>query len=274
MPLDTVKTQLQLNSNRSLGATVTGIQRANGIGGFYSGFGAMVTQVGGKAAIRFLSFEQAKLMLGQLPQGSLSPVQTDFVSGMLAGVIEAGVWVCPTERVKVLQQATACDGGARASTLATAAKLYGEQGVRGFFVGFGATALRQGSAMGLRFAMYSQVKAQFGNTFGKGPDASVPVPLQLLLAGMTTGALSAVANQPIDTAKSVIQSSVKQGSGDDGVPRSTGTLDCLRKLYAKGGINAWYAGSTPRVLRLTIGQGVIFSCQDQISSLLHNIAGY
>ena len=30
----------------------------------------------------------SKLALGQLPSGSLSPVQTDFVSGLLAGVIE------------------------------------------------------------------------------------------------------------------------------------------------------------------------------------------
>lgn len=93
-------------------------------------------------------------------------------------------------------------------------------------------------------------------------------PVQLLVAGMGTGVVSALANQPIDTAKSRIQADGgKKTSG-----RYTGTLDCLKKMYLQeGGVLSWYAGCGPRTLRLMIGQGIIFSCQETISKALHSV---
>ena len=56
MPLDTIKTQMQLTKGQ-LTPTVARIYANGGIASFYAGFGAMLTQVSAKAGIRFLSFE-------------------------------------------------------------------------------------------------------------------------------------------------------------------------------------------------------------------------
>ena len=82
----------------------------------------------------------------------------------------------------------------------------------------------------------------------------------LLSAGMSTGVISAMANQPIDTAKSLIQADPN---------RFQGTWGTLKKVFQSQGVKGWYAGSGPRVARLTIGQGIIFSCQESISDHLH-----
>ncbi|CAD7950914.1 unnamed protein product [Amoebophrya sp. A25] len=239
----------------------------------YRGFGPMVTQVSCKAAIRFAAFEQLKFLFAQqslIPSGS-----ANFLCGVGAGIIEAAVWVTPTERLKVLRQASISSsssrgsgpGGAPSTTTAAARELLRTQGIGGFFVGFVPTAARQGVAMGIRFALYDQMKMgvqRLTPASGDGKTPMISKPIQLLLAGMGTGVVSSLANQPIDTAKSRLQA-VEVSKGE----KYAGTIDCLRKMYQKEGFLSWYAGCGPRTLRLMIGQGIIFSCQETISSMLH-----
>eukprot|EP00747_Dinoflagellata_sp_TGD_P089600 gnl/TRDRNA2_/TRDRNA2_164386_c0_seq2.p1 gnl/TRDRNA2_/TRDRNA2_164386_c0~~gnl/TRDRNA2_/TRDRNA2_164386_c0_seq2.p1 ORF type:complete len:204 (+),score=29.13 gnl/TRDRNA2_/TRDRNA2_164386_c0_seq2:68-613(+) len=179
----------------------------------------MVAQVSGKAGIRFAAFSQMQAAIATA--GSLSKSQVNFLAGIGAGIIEAAVWVTPTERLKVLKQAeleSAKTGGAAVSSggfFQNVASLYSKQGVPGFFVGLVPTAARQGIAMGIRFALYEEVKVLFDSSLwsektgivGKltGSSDTVPKSIKLLLAGMTTGVVSSLVNQPIDTAKSRIQ---------------------------------------------------------------------
>jgi len=107
MPLDTIKTKMQLNNFHSGGFLATSqrvYRNGGGLPAFYAGYSAMVVQVSAKAGIRFFAYEQAKRSLNRSGFG-LGGAQTDFISGIAAGVIEAGCWVTPTERIKVLQQA-------------------------------------------------------------------------------------------------------------------------------------------------------------------------
>jgi len=117
--------------------------------------------------------------------------------------------------------------------------------------------------MGIRFALYGESKKVIKSVNDNMLGSAITPSLQLLLAGMSTGIVSSLANQPIDTAKSRIQAAAK------GDKTYNGTLDCLKKMYQQGGIRAWYAGCGPRVMRLTIGQGIIFSCQEGFSDALH-----
>merc|ERR1719265_2639904 len=119
--------------------------------------------------------------------------------------------------------------------------------------------------MGIRFALYGESKKVIKSVNENALGSAISPSLQLLLAGMTTGIVSSLVNQPIDTAKSRIQAAAK------GEKAYSGTLDCLRKMYQDGGFKAWYAGCGPRVLRLTIGQGIIFGCQEMISDSLHQV---
>lgn len=275
MPLDTIKTQMQLQAGKSaqapsmMSTTKMIISGPRGVGGLYAGMSAMVAQVSFKAGIRFTAQTQLKLSLdgtvGCRGSNTLSPVMVNFLSGIGAGIVEAAVWVTPTERLKVLRQAELSSGSSAAAPgfRQSIVLLHQQQGFGGFFVGLVPTALRQGIAMGIRFALYGESKKAIKIVNDSALNSAITPGLQLLLAGMSTGIVSSLVNQPIDTAKSRIQAAAK------GEKAYSGTIDCLAKMYQQGGIRAWYAGCGPRVMRLTIGQGIIFSCQEGFSDFLH-----
>eukprot|EP00657_Telonema_sp_P-1_P008520 TRINITY_DN29860_c0_g1_i1.p1 TRINITY_DN29860_c0_g1~~TRINITY_DN29860_c0_g1_i1.p1 ORF type:complete len:112 (-),score=49.31 TRINITY_DN29860_c0_g1_i1:3-338(-) len=64
MPLDTVKTYMQINKGLpNMAAAGRDIFAQKGMAGFYFGLPAMMLQVSCKAGIRFLAFEQLKLAI-------------------------------------------------------------------------------------------------------------------------------------------------------------------------------------------------------------------
>jgi len=257
MPLDTIKTQMQLKPGDNVVATTRGILAIRGVPGLYYGMSAMLTQVSCKAAIRFFAFEQFKGGLSTyMPSAGNS--QINFLAGLGAGFTEAAVWVTPTERLKVLAQREIHSTNPKFTSLPGAFRtILAEQGPQGLFVGFLPTAMRQGLAMAVRFMLYDEVKKML-----VGEEKASP--LQSLAAGMATGTISSLMNQPIDMAKSRIQAQEKGGAGN----KYTGSIQCLRLSLREEGIISWYRGCAPRVLRLTIGQGIIFSSQEQISRAL------
>lgn len=265
MPLDTIKTQMQIRGTRMI-PTVTNIFTKEGVRGFYFGLPAMICQVSAKAAIRFWAFENIKTLLSSTKIFS-SASQINFISGMGAGIFEAMVLVTPTERLKVLRQnelnlAKSSIKTGHSSLASSIRTILSTQGPQGFFVGFMPTAARQGLAMGVRFMLYDEMKKLI--TFGSNETTAV----QKLLAGMSTGTVSSLLNQPIDMAKTRIQAETVK-NGDQA--RYKGTFDCLRSVLREEGISGWYRGCFPRVMRLTIGQGIIFSSQEQLATLFRNL---
>jgi len=261
MPLDTVKTQMQLNKGAGLMGTTQGILKTSGVPGLYRGMGAMLTQVSCKAGIRFAAVEQFRTAFRSYDP-NMNKTQMNFFAGMGAGIVEAAVWVTPTERLKVLAQKEVHSTTPKyASLIGGVRTVLAEQGVRGLFVGLGPTAVRQGSAQAIRFALYDEVK---GLIVAKDKK---PTAMQSLAAGMVTGTISALINQPIDTAKSKMQAQTK---GDN---KYTSTINCLTTCLKEDGIKSWYRGAAPRVLRLTIGQGIIFSAQEHIANGLGGLLG-
>lgn len=262
MPLDTVKTQMQLQKGAGALGTTRSILQTKGAPGLYYGMSAMLTQVSCKAGIRFAAVDQFRTILrGYDPK--MNAAQVNFISGFGAGIVEAAVWVTPTERLKVLAQKEVTSATPKYTSLIGGARtVIAEQGIQGLFVGLGPTAVRQGSAQAIRFALYDEVKALIVEKDHK------PSALQSLAAGMVTGTISAMVNQPIDMAKSRIQAQVKGGEN-----MYSSSVNCLVKTLKEEGLASWYRGAAPRVLRLTIGQGIIFSAQEHISDALHSALG-
>jgi solute carrier family 25 citrate transporter 1 len=262
MPLDTVKTQMQLQPGKGAVGTTKAILSSRGPAGLYFGLSAMLTQVSCKAAIRFAAVEQFRTLLrGYNP--NMKSSQVNFMAGFGAGIVEAAVWVTPTERLKVLAQKEVHSANPRYSSLIGGVRVVlQEQGPRGLFVGLGPTAVRQGSAQAVRFALYDEVKSVIV------PEGQKATAVQSLVAGMATGTISSLLNQPIDMAKSRMQA---QDKGSP--PKYSSTINCLTTCWREEGFGSWYRGAGPRVMRLTIGQGIIFSAQEHISNALQGIFG-
>lgn len=259
MPLDTVKTTMQLKTRSYANpiACARAIVAADGYIGLYHGFQPFLFQASGKAAVRFFMYEN--IVRGVDACGvdrAAAPARWSAICGLGAGMCEALFWTAPTERLKVLRQASAGLGtkGAGRSSLYT---LVREQGIGGLYVGALPTAARQASSTAIRFATLEKIKLATCASFGFDPK-NAPWWLTFL-AGGTAGSVSAVLNNPIDVVKSRIQSKTHG---------NVGIVEVIRGTLEEGGIRAFGAGLQARCLRLFASQAIQFSIVDQLTRRL------
>jgi solute carrier family 25 citrate transporter 1 len=253
MPLDTVKTKMQLKSFASPAACVRSIVAADGVGGLYYGFQPFLIQASGKAAVRFFFYENIITAVDLMGiDRSSSPARWSMLCGLGAGMGEALLWTAPTERLKVLRQASAGLGQSAGAGRHTLLTLFREQGIGGLYVGAGPTAARQASSTAVRFAVLEHLRQLACSTCGYDRK-SIPSWVTFL-AGGTAGAVSAVANNPIDVVKSRIQS----GVADRGI------LSCIKDLLREDGIRAFGAGLQARCVRLFLSQAIQFTIVDAL----------
>ena len=203
MPLDTIKTQMQLKRYSSPLACSRSIIKADGVHGLYYGFRPFLLQASGKAAVRFFMYENICAAVDRAGfERSRAPAKWSMACGMGAGLCEALFWTAPTERLKVLRQAAAGTGTGGGST--TVMTVVREQGIGGLYVGALPTALRQATSTAIRFSTLAHIKRVVCGALGY--DAKAAPSWLTFLAGGTAGSVSAVLNNPIDVVKSRIQS--------------------------------------------------------------------
>ena len=259
MPLDTVKTTMQLKTPLICQPRcVRARHREDGrLRGLYSGFQPFLFQASGKAAVRFFMFENIVRAVDLCGiDRAAAPARWSAICGLGAGMCEALFWTAPTERLKVLRQASAGLGtkGAGRSSLYT---LVREQGIGGLYVGALPTAARQASSTAIRFATLDKLKTAACTFFGF--EKKTAPWWVTFFAGGAAGSVSAVLNNPIDVVKSRIQS---RTHGDSGV------LACVRDTLKEGGVQAFGAGLQARCTRLFVSQAIQFSIVDQLTRRL------
>jgi len=249
MPFEVTKNRLQLKSGpTTILGSIRSTVSAAGVSGLWYGLQPALVQVAGKSSIRFAAFEKLKTIF---PAG---------IAGMLAGCVEAFVWVAPTERLKILRQAevgvleaakgTAASGprvGASASVFEATARILRTQGLSSLWLGTGPTVARQGMANGIRFALFEHFK--------KGLESTRLVPQSMLAAtaGGLTGVVSVVLTNPVDVIKTRVQASTSA---------SMSTLAIVRAAFAEEGASAFARGMTARTCKIGLGQAVIFGVYD------------
>lgn len=256
MPLDTLKTKMQLTN---LGPIHTAKQviKSDGFAGFYYGFRPFIVQASGKAAVRFFAFSQLSHIFKDVLHWDqhTGEIGAALVCGLGAGVGEALMWTSPTERLKVLRQSQAGKGVGGASM--GMHQILKEQGVRGLYVGAGATAARQATSVAVRFSMFGPVKRSLAERFGDDPAS--PSALASFIAGGCGGAVSVMLNNPIDVVKSRVQASESGMS----------TIGAARDIFRERGTGAFFAGLSARVPRLFVSQAIQFTIYDSILAMLN-----
>lgn len=273
MPFEVTKMRMQqhLSSTSMVGSMADTARRA-GLGGFYFGLKAQVLQVAGKTSIRFASFEQYKRVLSRVL--NTRPGETAFLAGTLAGLTEAVLWVAPTERLKVLRQAelsTLPLGGLAGKGVTAAAQQHAslgqsvalvlrQEGIRGLFAGVGPTAARNAIANGVRFAIFDSTLAMVS----RGRE---PATWHSAAAGGLTGAASTVLTNPTDVLKTRMQD-VPVGAGAG----QAGALGTLRLMIRDEGIGVLARGLGPRLIKISLGQAVIFSAYNSIRGMFDPMA--
>ncbi|GAA6059474.1 hypothetical protein JCM10212_002217 [Sporobolomyces blumeae] len=261
-PIDTLKVRLQAQQ---------GFWQAGGFSGVYRGLGSAVVGSAPGAAAFFTSYELLKgTVLPRLFPALATPEWAPLLHMLSAsgGEIAACMIRVPTEVVKQRSQT----GVKGTRSWAVAKRVWAENGVRGFYRGFGSTVAREIPFTCLQFPLYERLKLVLArHRTVSGQVADLPA-YEAALCGSVAGGVAAGLTTPLDVVKTRIMlgqshptttstsaqsSSSSSSTTSTPEPRRAGILSTMRQIYSVEGPRALFRGVVPRVVWISAG-GAVF----------------
>ncbi|KAG0339594.1 hypothetical protein BG004_006752 [Podila humilis] len=249
-PTEFVKTQLQLQDGVKGGKVKAGgtafkgpvdilvsTVRTQGITAIYTGLSALVIGTAAKAGVRFFAFEQFRDLLKD-SEGKTTGGRS-VLAGLGAGMTEALLVVTPTETIKSIIKA---------------------EGLGGIYRGVVPVMARQGANSAVRFGVYSTLSDMVKSRLPQG----TPVPAAYTFGiGAFAGIVTVYTTMPLDVVKTKMQGlNAKELYG--------GVVDCAWKVFKNEGVLSFWRGATPRLARLIMSGGIVFTVYEQVIQAIHN----
>lgn len=179
-------------------------------------------------------------------------------AGAGAGFIESVTVVCPSETIKTrLVDDSRRDTRRFKSFVDGTSTLYREQGTKGVYRGLFPVLMRQTANSAVRFTTYSTLKSFV--TGNARPGEPLPSVLTFVL-GAASGVVQVFATMPLDVVKTRMQ-------GLDATAQYRNSFHCSARIAAEEGMLAFWRGSTPRLARLVLSGGIVFSVYERVSAL-------
>ncbi|EED88517.1 succinate/fumarate mitochondrial transporter, partial [Thalassiosira pseudonana CCMP1335] len=291
-PLDTIKTRMQLRRQTThrkviekvapLGpfGTARRIIQREGPLALYKGLTAVYTGIVPKMAIRFVSFEWYRDILGGwydsytgFTASTPSPTVT-FTAGLLSGLTEAILIVTPAEVCKIRMQSqyhSLIDPSHKPqmhakykNVVQTAALIVKEEGPSALYKGVVPTMMRQGCNQAVNFSVYNWSKKK--EQGGSSKDVQLDHWQSLLLGGLS-GGMGPLVNNPLDVVKTRMQ---KQVIHEGKEPKYKGLLQSCIIIAQEEGTPALWKGITPRLMRIMPGQAITFMTYEAVSAKMES----
>ncbi len=230
--------------------------------------------VGESTAMRFLEPDRAK--------GEMSSTTNQFIAGSVGGLLQC-IALVPSEVVKCTMQTTnlhgtdvsTVQGSAFHQTTITVRKIFQKEGIRGFYKGFGPTALRDIPSIGFYFFTYTRSrdwmgKLEQGDTpLEPGQTHHEPSSMATMIAGGLAGTISWVVVYPMDVIKTVTQVSKGPVLGNPKAYSDMNSLEVGRTLLRHHGVQIFFRGLGPTVLRAFPVNATTFFFYEKFKKLLH-----
>ncbi|KAI5462742.1 solute carrier family 25 member 42 [Mariannaea sp. PMI_226] len=183
--------------------------------------------------------------LERFQDGISQPVVAAFCAGGVAGAVSRTV-VSPLERLKILMQIQSVGRDAYKLSVGQAlAKMWREEGWRGFMRGNGTNCIRIVPYSAVQFSSYNFYKRNFFET-SPGADLS---PFSRLVCGGIAGITSVFLTYPLDIVRTRLSiqtaSFAELGSKPDKLPGLWATL--IHMYRTEGGAAALYRGILPTI---------------------------
>ncbi|KAH0845483.1 hypothetical protein AYO21_01882 [Fonsecaea monophora] len=224
---------------------------------WYTGCTTAIVGNSVKAGVRFLAFDTYKHLLSD-DDGQISGPRT-VAAGFGAGVTESLLAVTPSESIKT----QLVDDRKRAQPrmrgfIHGSAVIAREKGIRGFFQGFVPTTARQAANSAVRFSTYTSLK-QFAEGY-VAPGEKLGSLTTFALGGIA-GIVTVYTTMPLDTVKTRMQSLEARSVYKN-------TFNCAASIYKNEGILTFWSGALPRLGRLTLSGGIVFTMYEKTMQLL------
>ncbi|GJJ79141.1 solute carrier family 25 (mitochondrial citrate transporter), member 1 [Entomortierella parvispora] len=271
-PTEYVKTQLQLQDGGLGSAKNGGVKfkgpvdclvstvRTQGVTAIYRGLSALVIGTAAKAGVRFFAFDQFREMLKDA-DGNISGVRS-MLAGLGAGMTEAVLVVTPTETIKTK---LIHDGNLLVpkynGLVHGVTSIVKAEGFGGIYRGVVPVMARQGANSAVRFGVYSTLSDMAKAKMA--PGAKLPTTYSFGI-GALAGIITVYTTMPLDVVKTKMQ-------GLRAKELYSGAFDCAWKVFKNEGVLAFWKGATPRLARLSMSGGIIFSLYESTMNLLHRL---
>ena len=261
-PTEYVKTQLQLDEKvgKYNGMVDCAKQTVaeKGVGGLYRGLPVLIYGSVPKSAFRFGAFEFFKSKMVDA-DGKLDN-KGRLLCGLGAGITEAIFAVCPMESLKVKFINDQRSANPRFKGFFHGSKMIiAEHGIGSLYQGLSATIMKQGSNQAVRFWVVESFRSWHT---GGDPTQKVST-LYMGLYGGIAGALSVIANTPLDVVKTRMQGLESK--------KYTGFRHCIKTIFVNEGPMAFYKGTLPRMSRVILDVGITFMIYDEIKGLINKV---
>ncbi|GAA5875783.1 hypothetical protein JCM3774_006456 [Rhodotorula dairenensis] len=261
-PFEYLKTQTQF-AHRTAGkppglwAITKTTYARHGVPGFYSGVGALVAGNSLKAGVRFLSYDSFKQMLVD-KDGKLSGPRS-LLAGLGAGMMEALFAVTPSETIKTkLIDDQKREVPRYRGLIHGTMQIVKEEGLSGIYRGLGPVAARQGANSAVRFTTYGTLKSFVsGNT---RPGEALPAGITFAI-GAIAGVVTVYATMPLDVIKTRMQSLEAR-------TQYRNSFHCAARILSEEGVFRFWRGATPRLARLVLSGGIVFTVYEKVILLL------
>lgn len=250
-PTEFVKTQLQLQSKSN--PEYTGIMdcakktvKANGFMGLYRGAAPLIVGSSGKQAARWTGYKTVEAYFKDA-NGNIK-IHERMFAGACGGVSEAVLAVTPIETLKTrltddVRRGTNLYRGSIDATY----KIMKAEGPAGLYRGVVPTIMKQATNQAVRFpTQFYFLRAMVGDDKEKQKN-----PLLNGAAGAVAGAVSVLVTMPQDTVKTRMQ-------GEEAKKLYKGTVDCAMQILKNDGPAFFYAGTWPRMIRVSLDVGITF----------------
>ncbi|KAF9018641.1 mitochondrial tricarboxylate transporter [Hymenopellis radicata] len=257
-PTEFVKTRSQFGGKKQGPITIIKeTLQTRGITGLYSGCSALVVGNSLKAGVRFVSYDHFKNMLADA-EGKVSAPRS-LVAGLGAGMMEAVFAVTPSETIKtkLIDDAHRPNPQYRGLFHGTA-MIVRQEGIRGVYRGLFPTMMRQGANSAIRFTTYSTLK-QFVQGAAR-PGQQLPSTITFGI-GAIAGVVTVYMTMPLDVIKTRMQSLEARS-------QYRNFAHCAYRIFTEEGVRRFWTGTTPRLARLVMSGGIVFTVYENIMRVL------
>lgn len=210
------------------------------------------------AAVFFCTYDTLKRTLPLAE--NLAPV-THMLSAS-TGEVAACLIRVPTEVIKTRMQ-TSTYGSLAGSSFAAARRVLSQEGLRGFYRGFGTTVMREIPFTSLQFPLYELLKLRLSQALGRRPLHAY----EAAACGSVSGGVAAALTTPLDVLKTRVMLDMRDTS-----KHSMPSLPArLKQIYVSEGLRALFSGVVPRTLWISAGGAVFLGVYEWAVSTLTSL---
>lgn len=236
------------------------VSKTQGVSSLYVGCPAFIVGNTVKASVRFLGFDYIKGLLVD-KEGKLSGPR-GVIAGLGAGLLESVVAVTPFEAIKtaLIDDKQTAKPKYQNGLVAGTVKLCKDMGFRGIYAGVVPVSMRQAANQAVRLGSYNAIKSMIQQASGAPPNEPLSS-VATFAVGSFAGIITVYSTMPIDTVKTRMQA-----LGADKLYSST--LNCFAKIFKEEGLLTFWKGATPRLGRLVLSGGIVFTIYEKMLVLM------